>query len=154
MSWSRLKRIDNPKPRPPNVNSANPDRNSRRVTTNPKSSADAALVQRFPIFGFWPNCESIGQIVNTILSRRRAVREGVGLVVTPNIDHIAKLRQSAAFRQAYANAAMVLCDGFPVHYYARLRGHPVNRITGCELVKRLLVKAELSDSPSPIFCRG
>jgi N-acetylglucosaminyldiphosphoundecaprenol N-acetyl-beta-D-mannosaminyltransferase len=96
-----------------------------------------------PIFGFWPNGESIDQAVNTILSRRRTAREGVGLVVTPNIDHIARLRQSAAFRHAYASAEMVLCDGFPVHYYARLRGHPVNRVTGCELVKRLLVKAEL-----------
>jgi hypothetical protein len=49
MSSSRPKSIDNPKPRPPNANSANPDRHSRRcVAASPKSSADAGLVQRFP----------------------------------------------------------------------------------------------------------
>jgi hypothetical protein len=48
MSSSRPKSIDNPKPRPPNAKSANPNRHSRRcVAASPKSSADAGLVQRF-----------------------------------------------------------------------------------------------------------
>jgi N-acetylglucosaminyldiphosphoundecaprenol N-acetyl-beta-D-mannosaminyltransferase len=62
--------------------------------------------------------------------------------VTPNIDHIAQLRRNPAFRHAYTEAEIILCDGFPVHYYARARGHTVNRITGCDLLKRLLEKPE------------
>jgi N-acetylglucosaminyldiphosphoundecaprenol N-acetyl-beta-D-mannosaminyltransferase len=96
-----------------------------------------------PIFAFWPSSESIDQVVNDILTRRRAAQEEVGLVVTPNIDHIAQLRQNPGFRHAYAKAEKILCDGFPVHYYALARGHAVNRITGCELVKRLLEKPGL-----------
>jgi len=81
--------------------------------------------------------------VNTILLRRRLAREGVGLVVTPNIDHIAQLRRNSAFRHAYANAEMVLCDGFPVHYYALARGHAVKRVTGCEVINCLLQNPRL-----------
>jgi len=80
--------------------------------------------------------------VRVILARKRSAQEGVGLVVTPNIDHIAQLRRNPAFSHAYANAEMILCDGFPVHYYALARGLAVNRITGCELLKRLLEKPE------------
>jgi N-acetylglucosaminyldiphosphoundecaprenol N-acetyl-beta-D-mannosaminyltransferase len=47
------------------------------------------------------------------------------------------------FRDAYANAEVILCDGFPVHYYALARGHEVYRVTGCELVKRVLNKPSL-----------
>jgi N-acetylglucosaminyldiphosphoundecaprenol N-acetyl-beta-D-mannosaminyltransferase len=60
--------------------------------------------------------------------------------VTPNIQHIAQLRRNPDFRRAYAEAEIILCDGFPVHYYARARGHVVYRITGCDLLKRLLDK--------------
>ena len=81
--------------------------------------------------------------MNAILSRRRAAREGVGLVVTPNIDHVAQLRHNPAFRHAYASAEIIFCDGFPVHYYALARGHRINRVTGCELAKRLLDTPEL-----------
>jgi N-acetylglucosaminyldiphosphoundecaprenol N-acetyl-beta-D-mannosaminyltransferase len=91
-----------------------------------------------PIFGFWPSSESIDQVVSAIRTRVRVTQDGVGLVVTPNIDHIAQLRQNAEFRDAYGNAEMILCDGFPVHYYALARGHAVHRVTGCELARRLL----------------
>jgi N-acetylglucosaminyldiphosphoundecaprenol N-acetyl-beta-D-mannosaminyltransferase len=95
------------------------------------------------IFGFRPSSDNIDQLVNTILTARRAAEDGVGLVVTPNIDHVAQLRRNPALRHAYADADKILCDGFPVHYYALARGLTVNRVTGCELVERLLANSEL-----------
>ena len=64
--------------------------------------------------------------------------EGVALVVTPNIDHIATIRHSAALARAYKNAARVVCDGWPVQRYARFCGLPVARVTGCEITAELM----------------
>jgi N-acetylglucosaminyldiphosphoundecaprenol N-acetyl-beta-D-mannosaminyltransferase len=97
-----------------------------------------------PTFGFWPSSQSIDQVVTTVLSRTRPREAGVGLIVTPNIDHIAQLKRNVKFRRAYAAAELILCDGFPVHYYALARGHSVNRVTGCQLMKDLLDNALIS----------
>ncbi len=40
----------------------------------------------------------------------------LGLIVTPNIQHVSVLGGNAAFRDAYDRAAVIVCDGFPVHY--------------------------------------
>ncbi len=78
----------------------------------------------------------------------RVVREppaGVALVVTPNIDHVCRLRRDPAFASAYADAAMVTADGFPVQLYARLRGarRRGGRVTGCEILARVLRHPDL-----------
>lgn len=62
-----------------------------------------------------------------------------GLVVTPNIQNVALLQENAASRAAYSRAAIITCDGFPVHYYARLRGCPSpGRVTGCDITEFIL----------------
>jgi N-acetylglucosaminyldiphosphoundecaprenol N-acetyl-beta-D-mannosaminyltransferase len=97
-----------------------------------------------PTFGFRPSSQNIDQVVTTVLSRSRPPEAGVGLIVTPNIDHIAQLKRNAKFRCAYEAAELILCDGFPVHYYALARGHSVNRVTGCQLMKEVLDNALIS----------
>lgn len=64
--------------------------------------------------------------------------DGVALVVTPNIDHIATIRRSPALARAYRNAVRITCDGWPVQAYARLRGLQVPRVTGCEITTELM----------------
>jgi N-acetylglucosaminyldiphosphoundecaprenol N-acetyl-beta-D-mannosaminyltransferase len=64
--------------------------------------------------------------------------EGVALVVTPNIDHIATIRRSPALAQAYRNAACIVCDGWPVQLYARWCGLRIGRVTGCEITSELM----------------
>jgi N-acetylglucosaminyldiphosphoundecaprenol N-acetyl-beta-D-mannosaminyltransferase len=60
------------------------------------------------------------------------------LVVTPNTDHIAKLRYSAAFRSAYRRADVIVCDGWPVALYARLLGIAAPRVTGWDIAEELM----------------
>ena len=62
----------------------------------------------------------------------------VALMVTPNIDHILHLRSNASFARAYRRAAIVVCDGFPVQYYAALCGIPVRRVTGVDILERVM----------------
>jgi N-acetylglucosaminyldiphosphoundecaprenol N-acetyl-beta-D-mannosaminyltransferase len=84
-------------------------------------------------FGLRFSSVSAAQLVSQALDRPRTQDEGVGLVVTPNIEHIALLRRSPALARAYGNAAAIVCDGWPVHLYVRAHGPEVPRVTGCEI---------------------
>lgn len=55
-------------------------------------------------------------------------------VATLNLDHMVKLRASAAFRAAYAAQDFVVADGNPVVWLSRLAGSPVGLVTGSDLV--------------------
>ncbi len=91
------------------------------------------------IFGFSVSPLTAREVASHLLTHPRDTAQGVGLVVTPNIQHVDLLRRDQAFRRAYDGAEIVTCDGFPVHYYARLRGCPSpERVTGCDIVSELL----------------
>jgi N-acetylglucosaminyldiphosphoundecaprenol N-acetyl-beta-D-mannosaminyltransferase len=86
------------------------------------------------VFGFVPSDGDLVEAVEAVLSPTVAPR----LVVTPNLDHVVRLRRDPRFRRAYRRSAMVLCDGFPVHAYARLHAHRSHRVTGCDLAVALM----------------
>ncbi len=72
--------------------------------------------------------QAIGEIVE---SRR------FGYAVTPNVDHTVKLRESAQFRELYGKASLVVADGVPLLWAARLLGTPLKeRINGTDLLER------------------
>jgi N-acetylglucosaminyldiphosphoundecaprenol N-acetyl-beta-D-mannosaminyltransferase len=89
-------------------------------------------------FGLRLSAESAGEIACSALTRPRAAADGVGLVVTPNIDHIATIRRDPGLARAYSNAERIVCDGWPVQLYARLCGLRLARVTGCEIAARLM----------------
>lgn len=55
-------------------------------------------------------------------------------LATLNLDHVVKLRQSPAFRQAYLAHTHVTADGNPIVWLCRLAGQPVTLIPGSELI--------------------
>ena len=48
-----------------------------------------------------------------------------GWIATANLDHLRMLRASEEFREAYAQATVVVADGMPLVWASRLRGTPV-----------------------------
>ena len=63
-------------------------------------------------------------------------------VVTPNTDHAVMLHNDAAFREAYAHAALRLADGMPVVLASRILRKPLpERVTGADLVPALFSAA-------------
>lgn len=57
-------------------------------------------------------------------------------VVTPNVDHVVMLQKNQALRDAYADAALVVADGFPLVVASKLLGTPLpERVAGSELVE-------------------
>ena len=87
-------------------------------------------------FGLTLSLDSARQIARDAVHGPRPAE--VSLVVTPNIDHIAMIRRSRALARAYAGAARIVCDGWPVQVYARWCGLPVERVTGCEILSELM----------------
>lgn len=58
-----------------------------------------------------------------------------GTIVTPNIDICARLRKDQASRKLVASASLVVPDGMPLLWAARLAGRPLTeRITGSDLI--------------------
>jgi N-acetylglucosaminyldiphosphoundecaprenol N-acetyl-beta-D-mannosaminyltransferase len=102
---------------------------------SPGSAISSISPQR--IFGFAISPGDAKTIARSFWSPRLPY-DGVGLVVTPNLQHIVDLRHNVAFAQAYRNAAVIVCDGFPVYYYAAMCGIFVQHVTGCDLLHELM----------------
>ncbi len=67
------------------------------------------------------------------VSGRFRRHEGFALA-TINLDHLVKLKRVPAFRTAYAAQDMVVADGNPITWLAKLAAKPVELLPGSDLV--------------------
>lgn len=75
-------------------------------------------------------------------------------VVTPNVDHAVMLQESDGLRRAYADADLVLADGWPVVLASRLLRRPLpGRVAGSDLVP-CLFKHATEERPLTVFLLG
>lgn len=92
------------------------------------------------LFGIDVAVIAFNAAIETIVgwARQRPTR----IVFTCNLDHVIKLRSDAAFRAAYEGADMVVGDGMPFVWLARLSKDPLpGRISGSELIVPLCLAA-------------
>jgi N-acetylglucosaminyldiphosphoundecaprenol N-acetyl-beta-D-mannosaminyltransferase len=72
----------------------------------------------------------------------RIERKTPGYIVTPNVDHVCLYHRNEAFKRAYQDAFMVVPDGVPLIWSARLLGTPlVQRLNGTDLVYAIAARA-------------
>ena len=88
------------------------------------------------LFGL-PICNlSMDRAIASIDSRIRS--GGSYQIATVNLDFVRHARQNAALHKVICDCAMVLPDGFPLLWAARLLGRPLKqRVTGVDLVPQL-----------------
>jgi exopolysaccharide biosynthesis WecB/TagA/CpsF family protein len=98
----------------------------------------------------WPvNLANLEQATSAIIS---AAKNGQSFsAVTLNLDHLVKLRSSAAFRRAYRHASFVTADGEPVAKLARRQNGSIVRTTGADLVVPLARAAANAGIPVYLF---
>jgi N-acetylglucosaminyldiphosphoundecaprenol N-acetyl-beta-D-mannosaminyltransferase len=74
-----------------------------------------------------------GEAVDEIVG---SLRDGDGgWVITPNLDHLRRHRDSGAVRRAFAAADLVLADGMPLVWASRLQRTPLpERVAGSDLI--------------------
>lgn len=76
------------------------------------------------------------QLVAHVLDELDAGRGG--FIATANLDHLRRLQQPGAFRDAYAAATIVVADGMPLVWACRLQGTPIpGRVAGSDLIRSL-----------------
>lgn len=77
-----------------------------------------------------------------------------GWIATANLDHMRRLRHMDQFRRAYAAASVVVADGMPLIWAARLQGSPLpERVAGSDLIYSLTAGA-VARSRSVFFLGG
>jgi len=87
------------------------------------------------LFGLSINNVDFEGAVNLVDSIVELPTEGKArYIVTPNVDHIVKLRYDQEFKDVYNGAAAVFADGMPLVWASRLLGKPLKeRVTGSDL---------------------
>lgn len=90
------------------------------------------------------------QALDAVLTRLAAPRSFT--LFTLNLDHVVKLRGSAAFQACYEDADLVSADGWPIVWHFRRRGVRLERTTGADLALPLCEKA--AEAGIPIFIVG
>ena len=93
------------------------------------------------VSGFALNVATIAEAVDLAIAR---AARGKGFTFhTLNLDHVAKLRRSAAFRAAYRRATFICADGWPIVWFAnRAAGRRMyQRAPGADMVEPLLKAA-------------
>jgi N-acetylglucosaminyldiphosphoundecaprenol N-acetyl-beta-D-mannosaminyltransferase len=107
------------------------------------------------MFGIELDAISMDLAAQTLAKWLETPRTGCRYVVTPNVDHIVKLRNSVAFQTAYAGASMVLADGKPLVLASRLMGRALKEtVPGSDLVPHLFQQARSMQKPMRVFLLG
>jgi len=76
-----------------------------------------------------------------------------GFVVTPNVDHVCRFHRDAAFRSIYENAFLIVPDGVPLLWSARLLGRRLRqKLSGSDLVPQ--VSAYAAEHALSVFFFG
>lgn len=92
-----------------------------------------------------PDRDSLMRTIRARLSTGRGFA-----LATMNVDHLEKLRGDAAFRAAYDAHDLIVADGNPVVWLARLGGQRVSLVPGSDLVAPLCALAASLDCPVAI----
>ena len=80
---------------------------------------------------------------------------GCRYVVTPNLDHVLLYQENEALRQAYADASLVVADGWPLVTASRMSRTPLpERVAGSDLVPGLFSEIERRGAPRSVFLLG
>jgi N-acetylglucosaminyldiphosphoundecaprenol N-acetyl-beta-D-mannosaminyltransferase len=98
-----------------------------------RASAAIAPPGRTRLAGFEFDLLAEAEVIHHIVSESRAGHGG--WVATPNIDICQRTRREPALRDLVRDATLVVPDGMPLLWAARLRGDPLaERVTGSSLI--------------------
>jgi N-acetylglucosaminyldiphosphoundecaprenol N-acetyl-beta-D-mannosaminyltransferase len=90
------------------------------------------------LFGMQIDALRMPEVIGQLRSWVQEPYQECRYVVTPNVDHAVMFQEHDGLRQAYADASLVLIDGFPLLAAARLLGRDIpERVPGSDLVPAL-----------------
>lgn len=93
------------------------------------------------------------EAVDALFVYASAGRRPARVVVTPNVDHLVRLRDAPAeFNEMYRGANYIFADGMPLVWTSKLVGKPLpERVTGADLFVALASKASKAGMPVTVI---
>jgi N-acetylglucosaminyldiphosphoundecaprenol N-acetyl-beta-D-mannosaminyltransferase len=78
--------------------------------------------------------------MDVVIGRARAAFENrLRLVLsTPNVNNVVAMQRDGAFRDAVSRCDLIVADGMPIVWIARMLGVPARRIAGSDFFERLM----------------
>jgi N-acetylglucosaminyldiphosphoundecaprenol N-acetyl-beta-D-mannosaminyltransferase len=117
--------------------------------------AAAPRTERVRLFGMEIDRVTLPEAVHRVLDWATAHEGGCRYVVTPNLDHAVMFQENASLRAAYADAALILADGWPLVTASRWLGKPLpERVAGSDLTPALFSAACQARRPLRVFLLG
>ncbi len=106
------------------------------------------------LFGIRIHRVNMSQAVEAIFGWLNQPAGACRYVVTPNVDHVVMLQDSAPLREAYAQASLILADGFPIVWASRWFGKTLpQRVAGSDLIPALF-QSTTEERPLRVFWLG
>lgn len=99
--------------------------------------------------GIVVNAETRAAFLSDIDARMKA-QTGY-TVATINLDHVVKIQNDMAFRQAYSAHSHVTADGRPIRWFSRIARHDVEMLPGSELIEPICEMARQNAVPVGLF---
>jgi N-acetylglucosaminyldiphosphoundecaprenol N-acetyl-beta-D-mannosaminyltransferase len=94
--------------------------------------------RRVPLFGVKVDAVTMSEATAIVAKWLAGPAPSCRYIVTPNVDHMVLLQEHHGLRAAYADASLVLADGWPVVAAAKLLGRPLpERVPGSDFVPAL-----------------
>lgn len=112
------------------------------------------MAQKTKLFGMEIDPLDMPQAVKQVLSWVDDGERRCRYVVTPNVDHAVMFQENAGLRDAYRDASLVLADGAPVVWAARLLRRAIpGRVAGSDLTPAIFAAA-MNSRPLTTFLLG
>jgi N-acetylglucosaminyldiphosphoundecaprenol N-acetyl-beta-D-mannosaminyltransferase len=112
------------------------------------------ILTRVPLFGIQVDSVGLEEAAGRVFRLAKGKRRPCDFVVTPNVDHVLILQEHEGLRRAYADAALVIADGWPVVVAAHLLGRPLpERVPGSDIVPAVFSLTQKKD-PLTVFLLG
>jgi N-acetylglucosaminyldiphosphoundecaprenol N-acetyl-beta-D-mannosaminyltransferase len=113
------------------------------------------IKERIHFFGVEIDSLNMTETVNMIKCWLNEPEKSCKFVITPNVDHIVKVQTDIGLQVAYKKAALVVTDGKPVVWAAKLLGVDISStVPGSDLVPAIFDAALIDNTEIKIFLLG
>ncbi len=114
------------------------------------------IAKKINIFGITVNPLTMSEAVDFVSTWINFAESNCKFIVTPNVNCVVQLSKNQAYRDAFKNASMVVADGKPVVWTARLLGEEIpGTVTGSDLVPAIFQHFhDSADAELKVFLLG
>ncbi len=110
---------------------------------------------RIELFGITIDPITMSEAVSTIFTWVDSEEKDCKFVITPNVDHVVQVQTNEGLKQAYNNASLVVTDGKPVVWAAKLLKAPIpETVPGSDMIPAIFAYAQKHNKPIKVFLLG